>query len=119
MRADSLQHENRTDPKAYEESVKLGNEVATVLRRNFVQAHRVASGADERWSGYTLFFIVPYLNLPPEVRFTEHTEIGSNDSIKNPPPMPARGKGRRVKCVQPPPLLPFPLDTYLNRCCSE
>jgi len=119
MRADSLQHKDRTDPKTYEESVKLGDEVATVLRRNFVQAHRVASGADERWSGYALFFAVFYLTLPREIRFTEHTEIGNNDSIKNPPPTPVRGKGRQAKCVQPPPLLLFPLDTYLNRCCSE
>ena len=52
---------SRTDPKAYEESVKLGNEVAAVLRRNIVQAHRVVSGADERWSGYALFFVVSYL----------------------------------------------------------
>jgi len=63
MRADSLQHKGRTDPKAYEESVKLGNEVATILRRNFVQAHRVASGADERWSGCALFFVVSDLTL--------------------------------------------------------
>jgi len=116
MRVDSLQQKGRTDPKAYEESVKLGNEVATVLRRNFVQAHRVDSGADERWSEYAPFFSVHYLTLSPEIRFTEHTEMGNNDSIKNPPPMP--GKGRRVKCVQSP-LLPFPLGTYLNRCCSE
>ena len=119
MRADSLQHKGRTDPKAYEESVKLGNEVAITLRRNFVQARRVVSGADERWSEYALFFAVFYLTSSQEIRFTEHTEIGNNDSIKNPPPMPARGKGRRVKCVQPPPLPPVSLDIYLNRCCSE
>jgi hypothetical protein len=58
MRADALQHKGRTDPMAYEESVKLGNEVATILRRNFVQAHRVASDDDERWSECPLFFVV-------------------------------------------------------------
>lgn len=101
MRTDSLQHKGRADPTAYEESIKLGNEVATALRRNFVQAHRVVSGADETWSGYIPFFAVSYLTFSREIRITEHTEIGDNDSIKSPPPMPTRGKGRRVKCVQP------------------
>lgn len=82
MRADALQYKDQTDPKAYEESVKLGNEVATILRRNFVQAQRVASDEDQKW----------------KIRITEHTELGDNDSIKNPPAMPTRGKGRRVKC---------------------
>jgi len=82
MRADALRHKGRPNPEAYEESVKLGNEVATILRRNFVQAQRIASNTDERW----------------KIRITEHTELGINDSIKDPPPMPIRGKGRRVKC---------------------
>jgi len=82
MRADALQYKGQTDPKAYEDSAKLGNEVATILRKNFVQAQRVASGTDEKW----------------KIRITEHTELGNNDSIKDPPPMPTRGKGRRVKC---------------------
>jgi len=82
MRADALQRRGQLDPVAYEESVKLANEVATVLRKNFVQAQRVTSDSDERW----------------KIRITEHTELGNNDSIKNPPPMPSRGKGRRVKC---------------------
>ena len=59
MRVDALQNKDQIDPAAYEESVKLGNEVATILRRNFVQAQRVTSGVDERWSEYTLLFVVP------------------------------------------------------------
>ncbi|KAF9650921.1 hypothetical protein BDM02DRAFT_3140328 [Thelephora ganbajun] len=86
MRADALQRKGQTDPKTYEESVKLGNEVATILRRNFVQARNIASDTGGRW----------------KIRITEHTELGNNDSIKNPPPMPIRGKGRRVNC-QPDP----------------
>lgn len=58
MRVDALQNKGLMDPMAYEESVKLGNEVATILRRNFVQAERVTSGVDERWSEYALFFAV-------------------------------------------------------------
>ena len=50
MRADALQHKGQADPEAYEESVELGNQVATILRRNFVQARRIASDTDEWWS---------------------------------------------------------------------
>lgn len=82
MRTDALQHEGQVNSKAYEESTKLGNEVAAILRRNIVQAQLVASGTDDRW----------------KIRITEHTELGDNDSIKDPPPMPIRGKGRRIKC---------------------
>ena len=103
MRADALQRQGQLDPVAYEESVKLANEVATVLRKNFVQAQRVTSDNDERWSKCALFFVVPQPTFSSEIRITEHTELGNNDSIKNPPPMPSRGKGRRVKCVHPPP----------------
>ena len=63
MRADALQHKGQTDSTVYGESVKLANEVATILRRNFVQAQRVASDNHERWSEYTLPFVVPYLTF--------------------------------------------------------
>lgn len=63
MRADALQHKGQTDPNAYGESVKLGNEVATILRRNFVQAQRVASGMDERWSERALLHVVTSTDL--------------------------------------------------------
>lgn len=119
MRADALQHKGQTDPTAYKESVKLGNEVAAILRANFVQAQRITSDTDERWSECALFFAVLYLTFSPEIRITQHTELGNNDSIKNPPPMPTRGKGRRVKCVQSHPLILVLLDAHPNRCCSE
>ena len=63
MRADALQHKGQTDPVAYEESIELGNQVATVLRRNFVQAQRITSDNDERWSECPLFFGAPYLTF--------------------------------------------------------
>jgi hypothetical protein len=58
MRADALQYKGQTDPKAYEDSAKLGNEVATILRKNFVQAQRVASGTDEKWSECALSLVL-------------------------------------------------------------
>ena len=67
-----------------------------------------------------LFFLSLFcLTLSREIRITEHTELGNNDSVKNPSPVPTRGKARRVKCVQIHRLSLFILDTHLNRCCSE
>ena len=63
MRVDAVQHKGQTDSSAYEESVKLANEVATVLRRNFVQAQRVASDNGGSWSEYGPSFVVPYLTF--------------------------------------------------------
>lgn len=64
MRADALQHKGQTDPTVYEESVELANDVAHILRRNFVQAQRVTSGTDERWSECVLLFFALYLTFP-------------------------------------------------------
>lgn len=63
MRADAVQYKGQTDSTAYEESVKLANEVATVLRRNFVQAQRVASDDGGRWSEYGPSSVVPCLTF--------------------------------------------------------
>lgn len=63
MRADALQHKGHMNPETYGESVKLGNEVAIILRRNFVQGQRIASGTDERWSECALFLVVALSEL--------------------------------------------------------
>ncbi|KAG8821920.1 hypothetical protein FRC17_009704 [Serendipita sp. 399] len=83
-----------TDPKAYNESVQLANEIAEVLRKNFVQG------------------------------ITEDTELGSNETIKNPAPMERPSRARRrereaaqAQCGSPsssdmniPPILATPLQ---------
>lgn len=63
MRADALEHKGQEDPKAYEESVRLGNEVATILRKNFVQGQLVSSGKNERWSECALFLVLALSDL--------------------------------------------------------
>ena len=86
MRTDSLQHKGQADPRAYEESIKLGNEIAAVLRRNIVQAQRVASDTDERWSEYPLLFALSCLT-PLEKSGSPSTP---NLAIMNPLRVPLR-----------------------------
>lgn len=46
MRHDTVQGRSLTDEKAYEENVKLAREISDVLRKNIVQARRVAGASD-------------------------------------------------------------------------
>ncbi|KAF7304652.1 hypothetical protein MKEN_01179100 [Mycena kentingensis (nom. inval.)] len=64
MRHDAMAASQVADPVAYEQHNALGREVAKILRENIVQASRTSQ--PDTW----------------KVRITEHTELGSNDSIK-------------------------------------
>jgi hypothetical protein len=88
MKHDSTQYAQNSDPVAYESSIKLTREVADVLRKNVVQAEKVQDnqGQDDLW----------------RIRLTKDTEIGSNDSIKNPPPISRGNRRTRVKCCSEP-----------------
>lgn len=41
MRTDALAAQAQTDSKVYVETVKLGHDIAEMLRKNVVQAHKV------------------------------------------------------------------------------
>ncbi|KAG8838151.1 hypothetical protein FRB91_007768 [Serendipita sp. 411] len=73
----------QTDPKVYTESVQLANEIAEVLRKNFVQGRRAGDGVYN-------------------IRITKDTELGSNETIKNPAPMerPSRARRREREAAQ-------------------
>ncbi|KAJ3823769.1 RF-1 domain-containing protein [Lentinula raphanica] len=71
MREDALALRSNTDPSAYEHYVTHARDVAQFLRRNVVQATKIPG--DETWS----------------IRITEDTELGDNDSVKNPAPSPS------------------------------
>ncbi|KAH7889246.1 RF-1 domain-containing protein [Phlebopus sp. FC_14] len=70
----------QNDLKQLEEKIQLAKDLAMMLRRNVVQAQRVEGNSGEAWN----------------LRFTKDTELGDNNSIKNPPPMQSSrraGKG--------------------------
>ncbi|KAJ3845245.1 RF-1 domain-containing protein [Lentinula raphanica] len=71
MREDALALRSNTDPSAYEHYATHARDVAQFLRRNVVQATKIPG--DETWS----------------IRITEDTELGDNDSVKNPAPSPS------------------------------
>lgn len=55
MREDALRYRTETDLKLYEDSVNLSKEVASLLRKNFVQAKRQAG--EDTWSTHYFFHI--------------------------------------------------------------
>ncbi|KAG2157405.1 RF-1 domain-containing protein [Suillus clintonianus] len=74
----SMQH----DMKLVQDKIQLARELATMLRRNVVQAHRTrAQDGDDVWN----------------LRFTKDTELGENESIKNPPPMSSSRRARKLE----------------------
>ncbi|KAK7014993.1 RF-1 domain-containing protein [Favolaschia claudopus] len=78
IRQDAVAAQNISDPIAYEEKNTLGREIASVVRKNLVQATRKSDDADT-W----------------RIRMTHETELGVNDTIKNPLPMDTSRRSRR------------------------
>ncbi|KAJ8700317.1 hypothetical protein PTI98_003358 [Pleurotus ostreatus] len=85
MRTDALRLNQVASPEAYSSGIATTKEIASVLRKNVVQAS-LASEPDPE--GQSLW----------KLRMTRDTELGSNDSIKNPDPMPSSRSSRRQKC---------------------
>ncbi|RPD73477.1 hypothetical protein L226DRAFT_510257 [Lentinus tigrinus ALCF2SS1-7] len=90
IRNEVLPYGPNVDPKLLEEKVTLVRDIADVLRKNIVQARKVeeAAGpeAKERW----------------ELNITEHTELGSNETIKEAKTMSSRSARKQVNDEQSP-----------------
>ncbi|KAG2365789.1 hypothetical protein BDR07DRAFT_1481030 [Suillus spraguei] len=72
----------QNDVKLVEGKIQLARELATMLRRNVVQARRTQTqDGEDAWS----------------LQFTKDTEVGENESIKNPPPMPSSRRARKLE----------------------
>lgn len=82
-RGDFITARSQTDEVAYAENVKVANEIAQILRKNFVQGRLQQDGV------YNL-------------RITPDTELGSNESIKDPEPLerPSRARRRAREAAQ-------------------
>ena len=91
MRTDALEARSTVDPQVYAEKVKLGHDVANILRKNVVQAHKIPKPQTEKevWRMYHLFLskchIAEMLSIPG-LQLTKDTELGDNESIKAPQP---------------------------------
>ncbi|KAF8968368.1 RF-1 domain-containing protein [Flammula alnicola] len=84
-----ISQDTATDPEAYQKQTQFIREVADVLRRNVVQGTRVK--APEESGGDGVY----------RIRFTKDTELGDNDSVKNPPPVESSRSVRRKGKEQP------------------
>ncbi|KIL68583.1 hypothetical protein M378DRAFT_8634 [Amanita muscaria Koide BX008] len=89
MRQDALAGREITEPGQYEQQVQLARDIAVILRKNVVQGVKEGSHSGiETWK----------LAIRPE------TELGSNDSIKNPPAVDSiscRSAKKRERAANP------------------
>ncbi|KZT73996.1 hypothetical protein DAEQUDRAFT_720839 [Daedalea quercina L-15889] len=83
MRNETLACPPSASSKQLEEKINLAREIADVLLRNVVQAVK-----SDECSG-------PQIHERFKLRITEHTELGSNDTIKDPPPMESSRSARK------------------------
>ncbi|KAI0714245.1 RF-1 domain-containing protein [Fomitopsis betulina] len=84
MRRETLACPPTAGPQQVQEKIGLAKEIADVLLRNVVQAVQLdepARGAQD----YQRF----------KLNITEHTELGRNDSIKDPPPIESSRSARK------------------------
>ncbi|KAN0115944.1 RF-1 domain containing protein [Russula decolorans] len=90
IRKDALEQYSVTDEETFKNNLKLGREIADFLRKNIVQAERLhKQPGKENTDTY-------------KIHITEHTELGDNDTIKNPEnmvEMPRRRRGKEEKVV--------------------
>ncbi|TBU46984.1 RF-1 domain-containing protein [Dichomitus squalens] len=70
IRNEVLPYSSTLDPKQFEEKVTLVREIADVLRKNVVQARKVEHSQSPEQKDLW------------ELNITEHTELGSNETIK-------------------------------------
>ncbi|KAG6841680.1 hypothetical protein C0991_008318 [Blastosporella zonata] len=86
MRNDAIAARGIIDPETYEQQNKLGLDIADVLRKNIVQGVKVANAETTPKSHDTF-----------RLRLTKYTELGSNETIKNPPPIERSSRSMRKR----------------------
>ncbi|EKM83041.1 hypothetical protein AGABI1DRAFT_111562, partial [Agaricus bisporus var. burnettii JB137-S8] len=88
MRNDAIQASSVTSVEEYQQHNQLARDIEVFLRKNIVQGIKVAEtaqGSTETW----------------RLKITKDTELGVNESIKNPQPMESSRSARRKKQTLP------------------
>ncbi|KAH8117524.1 RF-1 domain-containing protein [Phellopilus nigrolimitatus] len=104
VRTEFREGRTQSDPAAYAARVQLGREIADVLRRNVVQGMKVdtplaAPAPEVQAREGDEGSMVQDEQGVWRLRITEHTELGSNDSVKSAPsPSELRRAGKRQTC---------------------
>lgn len=100
IRNEVLTYPPPPDPKQFETKINLTKEIADVLRKNVVQGVKIEEARDpesyDRFSKSArsdtcAIFLMTVL----ELRITEHTELGSNNTIKDPAPIESSRSARK------------------------
>ncbi|KAF9452285.1 hypothetical protein P691DRAFT_697559 [Macrolepiota fuliginosa MF-IS2] len=95
MRDDALNARSLTNPEEYQQHIQLNKDIAVFLRRNIVQGVKVAeTGQDGRETWH--------------LKVNENTELGDNESIKNPKPMVSNRSTRKRQTCPSDVVLPEP-----------
>jgi hypothetical protein len=105
MRSDISQFPT-TEQEAYRKQAQFIREVADVLRKNIVQGTRIQDPENGEGDGvYREFKPLILRNIVDiifvGIRMTKDTELGDNNTIKNPFPMEASRSKRRTEKAQP------------------
>ncbi|KAJ7694208.1 RF-1 domain-containing protein [Mycena rosella] len=80
IRQDAIAVRDTTDAAVYEQHNSVAREIATILRQNVVQAARLDGPENaDTW----------------RVRITQDTELGSNETVKNPPAVETSRRARK------------------------
>ncbi|KAL5529120.1 hypothetical protein ACEPAG_5094 [Sanghuangporus baumii] len=114
------------DPEEYTARIQLGREIADVLKKNVVQAVKVAPSEP---SSSLLAYSKDWEKASPIVqnegggtwrlRLTKDTELGSNDSIKSIPGTDRQTNGGKGCCQSPPSSTPDPFALSQSTTKSE
>lgn len=96
MRSD-IAHSSNTEPESWHKQNKLIHEIADILRRNIVQGRKLQVNDGESLYRKFFFFAADdiYKPLLLELRLRDETELGDNNSIKNPAPIESSRSLRR------------------------
>ncbi|EIW84984.1 hypothetical protein CONPUDRAFT_87482 [Coniophora puteana RWD-64-598 SS2] len=93
----ALTSEQANAPAELQGKITLARDIATILRKNIVQARKVEG--QDTW----------------RLQFTKDTELGDNESIKEPPPVSDRQARRREKGGPSSPETAAPPDRQIPR----
>lgn len=88
MKLDALAARSITAPEDYQQQIQLGREIADVLRKNVVQAVKADDPEkSDTWSEACYYPTWNPINpMVVGVRITVDTELGDNETIKQPQP---------------------------------
>ncbi|KAI5124497.1 hypothetical protein M0805_003024 [Coniferiporia weirii] len=99
VRTEFREGRSQSNPDAFTARIQLGREVANVLRSNVVQGVKIRKETGLSSAESQAGSMVQDEHGVWRLRITEHTELGSNESIKtSPSPSQLRKSGRRQQC---------------------